>query len=184
MPVLPYRRRGQPPGQPAIIGTQAYSSTDPACTPIVATNTRFAETANTLYRFSTGHGGVTCEACHGSTHAEWPTSSANDNVAATQIQGHSGTIAECTACHGTGLPRTLDGPHGMHNVNDPNFWNGGHEGFLGTNGANCKTCHGTDGLGTVLSKAKANRTFGSRTIAAGTPIACNMCHSNYINGGG
>jgi hypothetical protein len=70
----------------------------------------------------------------------------------------------------------------MHNVNDPNWWNGGHEGFTGGN--NCKTCHGTDGLGTVLSKAKANRTFGSRTIAAGTPVACNMCHSNYINGGG
>ena len=166
-----------------IIGTQAYSSTDLACTPIVATNTRFAEPANTLYRFSTGHGGVACEACHGSTHAEWPTSSANDNVAATQIQGHSGTITECTACHGTGLSRTIGGPHGMHNVNDPNFWNGGHEGFLGTNGANCKTCHGTDGLGTVLSKTKANRTFGSRNIAAGTPIACNMCHSNKINGG-
>ncbi len=168
----------------AIISTQAYSSTDPACTPIVATNTRFAEPANTLYRFSTGHGGVTCEACHGSTHAEWPTSSANDNVAATQIQGHSGVIAECTACHGTGLTTGLNGPHGMHNVNDPNFWNGGHSGFLGSNGANCKTCHGTDGLGTVLSKAKANRTLGSRTVAAGTPIACNMCHSNYINGGG
>ncbi len=150
----------------------------------MATNTRFAEPANTLYRFSTGHGGMTCEACHGSTHAEWPTSSANDNIAATQIQGHSGVITECTACHGTGLPRGMNGPHGMHNVNDPTFWNGGHEGFLGTNGANCKTCHGTDGLGTALSKAKANRTFGSRTIAAGTPVACNMCHSNYINGGG
>ena len=37
----------------------------------------------------------------------------------------------------------------------------------GTNGANCKTCHGTDGLGTALSKAKANRTFGSRTESGG-----------------
>ncbi|RME91451.1 MAG: hypothetical protein D6766_11855, partial [Verrucomicrobia bacterium] len=25
-----------------------------------------------LYRFSTGHGGLQCEACHGSTHAEYP----------------------------------------------------------------------------------------------------------------
>ncbi len=168
----------------SIIGTQAYSSSDPAATPIVATNTRFAENANTLYRFSTGGmAGMTCESCHGSTHAEWPTSSANDNVAATQIQGHSGEIVECTACHGTGLSRSLNGPHGMHNVNDSTFWSGGHSSFLGTNGANCKTCHGTDGLGTVLSKAKANRTLGSHTVAAGTPIACNMCHSNYINGG-
>ncbi len=54
----------------AIIGTQAYLSTDPAATPIIATNTRFAENANTLYRFSTGGmAGMTCESCHGSTHA-------------------------------------------------------------------------------------------------------------------
>lgn len=170
----------------SLIGAQAYSSTDAAATPIVATNTRFAETnATTLYRFSTGHGGLACESCHGSTHAEWPAKAgSNDNIAATEIQGHSGEISECTACHGTGLSRTMSGPHGMHNVNDSSWWNGGHEGFLGTNGANCKTCHGTDGLGTTLSKAKANRTFGSRTITAGTPVACNMCHSNYINGGG
>jgi hypothetical protein len=165
----------------SLILTQAYSSSDPAATPIVATNTRFAESPDTLYRFSQGHGGVTCEACHGPTHAEWPTKDANDNVAAIQIQGHSGEIVECTACHGTGQSRTTNGPHGMHNVNASTWWNGGHEGFTGGN--NCKTCHGTNGLGTVLSKAKANRTFGSRTIAAGTPVACNMCHSNYINGG-
>ena len=46
---------------------------------------------------STGHGGLFCEACHGSTHAEWPAANpnANDNVPATQIQGHTGYIAEC-----------------------------------------------------------------------------------------
>lgn len=167
-----------------IIGTQAYDPSDPAATPIIATNTRFAENnATTLYRNSTGMGGVACESCHGSPHAIWPVKAgANDNIAAIQIQGHTGEISECTACHGTGLSRTLNGPHGMHNVNDPNWWNGGHESFA--KGNNCKTCHGIDGLGTVLSKAKANRTFGSRTITAGTPVACNMCHANYINGGG
>src|SRR3954454_23253242 len=42
----------------------------------VATNTRFATNPNvpatglSLFRFSAGHGGLQCKACHGSTHAE------------------------------------------------------------------------------------------------------------------
>lgn len=80
-------------------------------TPIVPTNKRFAEPAveagnpgaenPQLYRISTGHGGIFCEACHGSTHAEWPNANplANDNVTAESLQGHSGTLAECTVCH-------------------------------------------------------------------------------------
>jgi hypothetical protein len=130
---------------------------------------------------------MACESCHGSTHAEWPVRPGdNDNITATQIQGHTGVIAECTACHGTGLGRSLNGPHGLHNVNDPNFWNGGHENFAG-NGDACKTCHGLDGLGTMLSRAKADRTFTVEgrtiTVTVGMPIACNLCHENLINGG-
>lgn len=167
----------------SLILRMAYAATDPAATPLVAANKRFAESDTTLYKFSLGHGGMACESCHGSAHAEWPVRlGANDNITATQIQGHIGEIAECTVCHGTGLTRSLNGPHGLHNINDPNFWNGGHENFVG-NGNACKTCHGTDGLGTALSRAKADRTFGSRMIAAGTPVACNMCHDNFINGG-
>ena len=57
---------------------------------------------STLYRLSTGHGGVKCEGCHNSTHAIWPVknSFSNDNIAATQLQGHTGTIIECSSCHG------------------------------------------------------------------------------------
>ncbi len=167
-----------------LILRMAYLANDPAATPILAVNKRFADSDTTLYRFSQGHGGMACEACHGSTHAEWPArAGANDNITPTQIQGYAREITECVVCHGTGLGRTMNGPHGMHNVNDPNFWNGGHEDFVG-NGDACKTCHGTDGLGTVLSQAKANRVFGSVSIAAGMPVACNMCHANFINGGG
>jgi hypothetical protein len=64
---------------------------------------------------------VLCQGCHGSTHAEWPVANAaaNDNVAATTLQGHDGVLVECAACHAAGeLPLTLGGPHGMHNVGD------------------------------------------------------------------
>ena len=59
-----------------------------------------------LYRVSTGHGGVFCEGCHGATHAEFDTdapSLSNDDVASTQLQGHTGTIVECSTCHGNAM---------------------------------------------------------------------------------
>jgi hypothetical protein len=59
---------------------QAYRTTDVNAEPIVAINRRFAENASgtkqVLYRLSEGHGGVYCQACHGSTHAEGPNRSA------------------------------------------------------------------------------------------------------------
>ncbi len=109
---------------------QAWDGDVDIATPRLAVNKRFAENPATLYRNSLGHGNVACEGCHGSTHAIWPNAmpSANDNVAAIQLQGHAGTISECSTCH-TSLPLTLDGPHGMHNVNSRE-WNTGARGFL------------------------------------------------------
>ncbi len=52
-----------------------------------------------LFRQSRGHRGVTCLACHGSPHAIAPTSTEVDNIQATTIQGHAGTINNCTVCH-------------------------------------------------------------------------------------
>ncbi len=97
---------------------QAFRTGDAKATPIVPANKRFAEPvvpatfgtfANPgagnpkLYRVSTGHGGVMCEGCHGSTHAEWPNANpnANDNVTSNQLQGHTGTSRECATCHST-----------------------------------------------------------------------------------
>jgi hypothetical protein len=189
---------------------QAYRAGDAKATPIVPANKRFAEPlvsasfgtfANPgagnpqLYRVSTGHGGVMCEGCHGATHAEWPNGNpnANDNVTAKQLQGHTGTIIECSTCHGTAsLGNTLNGPHGMHPVgNDTSvttgsaagpqigFVDGGHEN-LGDNIGNCSVCHGSGGRssnqGTVLSVAKKDRRLNGQTIVAGTPIGCNTCH--------
>jgi hypothetical protein len=70
-----------------------------------------------LYRFSKGHGGLQCSACHGSTHAIYPSSHRNDNLQNTAAQGHSGTRSDCTSCHAMPAisPATASsGPHGMH----------------------------------------------------------------------
>ncbi len=174
---------------PSIVGMQTYDSADPAATPFSATNPRFAETSGQLYRFSGTHGGIACESCHGSPHAEWPARiNSNDNVTATQIQGHTGEIAECGACHLPGLSPGLGGPHGLHNVNDPG-WMARHGGFLWQNRNSCMACHGRDLHGTVLSRAKADRTLprsrgldGVTTFTKGTPVDCYACH-NTINFG-
>ncbi len=52
-----------------------------------------------LYRMSTGHGGLYCEACHDSTHAIAPSTEARDAIKFINLQGHAGTLSECTVCH-------------------------------------------------------------------------------------
>lgn len=152
-----------------------------------AANARFATTPDTplpglsLYRFSTGHGGLACEACHGSTHAEFPSTHANDNVQSTRLQGHAGTLVECGSCHGGVQPATVSGgPHGMHPVGQA--WVNGHHDALGENGdtSACRDCHGADYRGTVLSRAKASRTLsgeaGTKQVWPGFQIGCYTCH--------
>jgi hypothetical protein len=63
-----------------------------------------------LYRHSTGHGGVYCEACHDSTHAIATSREPNDAIKFVQLQGHAGTLSECTVCHIT-QPPPGPGPH-------------------------------------------------------------------------
>ena len=60
-----------------------------------ATNADTPAAGLSLYRFSTGHGGLECEACHGSTHAEFPSSHRNDNIQSVEHQGHVGMLVEC-----------------------------------------------------------------------------------------
>ncbi len=164
---------------------QAYRTGDNSASPLLATNKRFAEEPNTLYRFSKGHGGVYCENCHGSTHAVWPNAnaSANDNVTALEIQGYPGKVTECTACHPQGsLPLTINGPHGLHNVNDGRWVDENHGGFYRGNKDNCKACHGTDLLGSPLAEVTTARSFrvedrGTVTFAEGDVVRCDRCHS-------
>jgi hypothetical protein len=60
---------------------------------------QYAENPETLYRFSSGHGGLYCESCHNSTHAILPSKESRDNLQARRLQGYASTIQECTICH-------------------------------------------------------------------------------------
>jgi PKD repeat protein len=148
-----------------------------------ATSADTPATGISLYRFSKGHGGLQCSACHGSTHAEFPSTHENDNLRNQALQGHAGVMAECAACHTT-MPNTItNGPHGLHPIS--NDWALNHGGlFDGTPPAatrqQCQACHGTDYKGTVLSRALGPRTlntkFGGRVLWRGKQVGCYDCH--------
>lgn len=170
----------------------AYDRNDPAASPLLATNKRFAENDGKLFRFSKGHGQVTCEGCHNSTHAIWVDDNKhpNDNIASKDLQGsHAGTVSECTTCHKAGsLSATSAGPHGMHNVNDSRWAisENGHPSFYKKNPTDCKTCHGNDLKGTALSKVFDDRSWntewGTKSVKKGDIVGCYTCH-NGPNGG-
>ena len=147
---------------------------------VFATSPNAPATGLSLYRFSSGHGGLQCSACHGSTHAEFPSSHANDNIQNITLQGHAGVLSECSTCHNGSVPTTTNGgPHGLHPVGTT--WVGRHESAAKSGLAACQACHGTDYKGTVLSRMFATRTFntekGTFTFAAGTMIGCSSCHT-------
>jgi len=54
---------------------------------------------NPLYRLSTGHGGLYCQACHDSTHAIATSSQPLDAIKFINLQGYAGTLSKCTVCH-------------------------------------------------------------------------------------
>lgn len=70
----------------------------------------YAENPGTLFRNSIGHGGVMCEGCHNSTHADLPSRVAADNANNIALQGFVGTLSNCAVCHGV-IPAGA-GPHG------------------------------------------------------------------------
>ena len=162
------------------------SAFDGSGRPRAAADARFATNADTpgaglsLYRFSKGHGGLQCSACHGATHAEYPSSHENDNLQSLDLQGHAGTLSECAACHRT-VPRTASGgPHGMHTVGS--WWVEEHGDEAEHGGlASCRACHGADDRGTVLSRTFAARTFDVEDVnvsfAAGASVGCYSCHN-------
>jgi hypothetical protein len=82
---------------------------EPACR--TCHTAQFGEPVGQLYRKSTGHGGVMCEACHGSTHGEYPSRRAEDNASMIALQGHAGVLGKCSVCHG--VTPTGAGPHGI-----------------------------------------------------------------------
>jgi len=192
---------------PIVINGTQFQPASTLARPISSPNSRFAEDEidgkRVLFRFSkggraitlpngqqafTGHRGVFCQACHGSTHAEWPVTpntpagvwpppegsfAGNDNVTAGQLQGHTGTIIECDTCHkgNFNVKESLGGPHGMHPVGGKDstgysqWWVNNHRKVLGEDASlqdkidRCGVCHGVEGQGTVLSVMRQDRTL-------------------------
>ena len=158
-------------------------------------DTRFASNANmpmtgkSLFRYSTGHGSMQCEACHNSTHAEFtdkPSANGNqvnDNLSAINTQGYAAAIRECTVCHTT-MPTTVNGgPHGMHTLGQA--WVSSHHSsstFSTEPKTTCYVCHGSTSSGSPLAVIKKAKTFniddgGTKTFAAGTRVTCWSCHN-------
>lgn len=154
---------------------------------LFATNPDTPATGKSLYRFSKGHGGLQCAACHGSTHAEFPALHRNDNLQSIRMQGHVGALADCTACHAT-MPATVSGgPHGMHPIGTG--WINSHKDY--GKSSSCLACHGSDRRGTVLSRSFADRTLTfnddgvTHTVPLfrGANVSCFLCHKREDNGG-
>jgi hypothetical protein len=156
----------------------------------IPVNTTFATTPNTpsapysLFKLSEGHGNLQCEACHGPTHAEYPTSEPNDNVQSQNLQKHPGPLADCGVCHQP-VPNTVTGgPHGMHPTGQA--WVNAHPNAADSGGtARCQNCHGSNYVGTVLSYSQGNRTlstsFGTKTFFRGYQVSCYACHNGPGN---
>lgn len=145
-----------------------------------ATNPGKPAPGKSLYKLSTGHGGVSCASCHGSQHAEYPTLQANDNLYSTALQGYAGKIVECTVCHLTMPSTQTGGPHGLHTIGQP--WVSAHPQYAANGASQCAYCHGSDFRGTALSALPTARTFtgediGTKTFSAGHPISCYDCHN-------
>lgn len=135
-----------------------------------------------LYRFSRGHRGLYCSACHGSTHAEFPSTKANDNAFSLALQGHVGMVSECTACHTSVPTSTSGGPHGLHPLGQS--WISRHDNAAEANLNGCRTCHGPDLRGTVLSRVLGDRTlnaFGTKSWWRGFQVGCYNCHRGPSN---
>ena len=57
------------------------------------------DTGAILYRNASGHGGVSCAACHGSPHAMVPSQKVTDNAQFVAYQGKALSIGDCRVCH-------------------------------------------------------------------------------------
>jgi hypothetical protein len=168
-------------------GKRTLSAVDAAGNLVKPADTRFASNANTpaagfnLYRFSKGHGGLQCEACHGATHAEYPSSHSQDNALSIDLQGFAGPISDCKSCHTT-VPNTASGgPHGMHTVG-ASWVTDHHDVVTSSNKTGCLYCHGSTSAGSPLATVKVAKTFNigdgrTKAFVAGEKVTCWNCHN-------
>jgi hypothetical protein len=167
-------------GQREVVGVDANGHPLGWSDMTFATNDDVPAAGYNLYRFSRGHGDLQCEACHGATHAVYPTSHDNDNLLSMDLQGHVGTVAECTVCHETMPSTTTGGPHGMHTMGQQ--WVERHGDIAEHNSQGCAYCHGSDYRGSFLSQIKTLKTFSlednqSISYDAGNIVSCYDCHN-------
>ncbi len=181
--------------QNGTVYTSTFTSSNigPTGTQRTSSDTRFATSPNapstgfSLYRFSQGHGGTECSACHGAQHAEYPSNQPNDNVYPVNLQGYAARLTECNVCHSTALSVTNNGgPHGMHTVGQA--WVSSHPQYAQGGGYTaCAYCHGSDYRGTSLSQLYTSKTFsagdyGTKTFSAGHQMNCYDCHNGPTGG--
>ena len=168
-------------------GAREIEGVDASGLPKTWTDTRFASNPNTpaagysLYRFSKGHGNLQCEACHGATHAEYPSSHSQDNALAIDLQGFAGTISDCKNCHASVPNTTSGGPHGMHTIG-PSWVRDHHDAVTSSNVKGCLYCHGSNSTGSPLAAVKVAKTFSiddgrTKTFAASERVTCWSCHN-------
>lgn len=168
-------------------GKRTLNALDASGNLVKPSDTRFATNANvpgagfSLFRFSKGHG-MQCEACHGATHAEYPSSHLNDNLQSIALQGYAGTVRECTVCHSTPPLTANGGPHGLHTIGAA--WVSKHGDMVSAAGgsATCAYCHGSDYRGSPLAQVKVARTYAiengaTRSYSAGQNVGCYDCHN-------
>lgn len=133
---------------------------EPSCGAPACHGPNYAEEPGKLFRESKGHGGLFCSACHGSPHAIFPTGVAGDNVQNISLQGFSGTLSDCSVCHG--YTPSGPGPHGITNNNVQNI----------TVGASQTTCNGASGIVTVAGGGSSVlvEPGGNATFVAGYKV--------------
>ena len=147
-----------------------------------ATETNVPAAGMELFGASQGHGGLNCAACHGSAHAEWLSTQANDNAQSQQLQNPAGggVLTECSVCHVVTPAALTGGPHGMHPADSQ--WASSHD---QGDRSQCQACHGTDYHGSVLSWAQGIRTFSgdiNSQFWRGFQLGCYTCHAGPTGG--
>ena len=141
-----------------------------------AVQTNYPPSGPSAFQVSQGHGGLKCASCHGASHAELLSLQANDNVQNKELQGATGILISCGACHTNTPTVRTGGPHGMHPVDQE--WSTSHSD--GVSRSTCSTCHAGNYRGTVLSWAQADRSLGEATsqlLWHGFQAGCYTCHA-------
>ena len=109
---------------------------EPSC---VNCHTYVAEvdTGSSLYRDGAGHGGLACPACHGSPHAQVPTTRGDekeaDHYAFLQYQNKAVSLGSCRVCHAGSKGGGINGIVGAHGGGQPTACKVCHTGAITTN---------------------------------------------------